>query len=113
MPSLLLFGDYLLSQAVSNQVPSAIRGLTSVFEMGTGVSPVLSSPYSILNNSASTPYLDVSVSDAVDFFRSPSRYALALREIFAYEMLPIASLVGPSHNLNRYFWSNVREISIR
>ena len=32
-------GDYLLSQAVTSQVPSAYKGLTSVFEMGTGGSP--------------------------------------------------------------------------
>ena len=29
-------GDVLLSQVVSNQVPSALKGLTSVFGMGTG-----------------------------------------------------------------------------
>ena len=30
-------GSDLLSRAVSSQVPSALRGLTSVFGMGTGV----------------------------------------------------------------------------
>ncbi len=35
--------DVLLSQVVSNQVPSALKGLTSVFGMGTGVSPSPSS----------------------------------------------------------------------
>ena len=39
-----LFGDYLLSHDVSIVVPSALRGLTSVFGMGTGVSLLLSSP---------------------------------------------------------------------
>ena len=29
-------GNVLLSQVVSNQVPSALKGLTSVFGMGTG-----------------------------------------------------------------------------
>ena len=33
--------DVLLSQAVSHQVPSALKGLTSVFGMGTGVTPSL------------------------------------------------------------------------
>ena len=33
---LLESGDDLLSRAVSSQVPSALRGLTSVFGMGTG-----------------------------------------------------------------------------
>ena len=32
-------GGDLLSQAVSRQVPSAQEGLTSVFGMGTGVTP--------------------------------------------------------------------------
>ena len=30
-------GDVLLSQGITPQVPSALRGLTSVFGMGTGV----------------------------------------------------------------------------
>ena len=40
----LLPGNFLLSQVVTNQVPSALRGLTSVFGMGTGVSLLLSLP---------------------------------------------------------------------
>ena len=38
LPRNIPFGNDLLSQAVSHQVPSALRGLTSVFGMGTGVS---------------------------------------------------------------------------
>lgn len=37
-------GDVLLSQAASRQVSSALESLTSVFEMGTGVSSPLLSP---------------------------------------------------------------------
>ena len=37
-------GDDLLSRAVSSQVPSALRALTSVFGMGTGASLSLLSP---------------------------------------------------------------------
>ena len=37
-------GDDLLSHSVSAAVPSACQGLTSVFGMGTGGSPELSSP---------------------------------------------------------------------
>ena len=37
-------GNVLLSQAVSRQVSSALGSLTSVFEMGTGVSSPLLSP---------------------------------------------------------------------
>ena len=36
LPLSLESGDDLLSRAVSSQVPSALRGLTSVFGMGTG-----------------------------------------------------------------------------
>ena len=39
-------GDVLLFQAASHQVSSALRSLTTVFEMGTGVaSPLLSPDY--------------------------------------------------------------------
>ncbi len=34
-------GSDLLSHTVTSAVPSAMRGLTSVFGMGTGVSPSL------------------------------------------------------------------------
>ena len=46
-------GDDLLSQGVSPQVPSALAVFTSVFGMGTGVSPPLSPPetYEILGAS--------------------------------------------------------------
>ena len=37
-------GSDLLSRAVSSQVPSALKGLTSVFGMGTGGSPSSSPP---------------------------------------------------------------------
>ena len=37
-------GSVLLSRAVSSQVPSALKGLTSVFGMGTGGSLLLSPP---------------------------------------------------------------------
>ena len=41
---LLVPGGVLISRAVASQVPSALRGLTSVFGMGTGGSLLLSSP---------------------------------------------------------------------
>ena len=37
-------GNYLLSQRVAPQVPSALEGLTTVFGMGTGVTLPVSSP---------------------------------------------------------------------
>ena len=43
-----LSGGYLLSQVVSNQVPSALRALTSVFGMVTGVSLLLLLPHFLI-----------------------------------------------------------------
>ena len=43
-------GGDLLSQAVSCQVPSALEGLTSVFGMGTGVTPPPWPPKSVVNS---------------------------------------------------------------
>ena len=40
-------GGVLISRAVASQVPSALRGLTSVFGMGTGGALLLSSPESV------------------------------------------------------------------
>src|ERR1700690_3731012 len=37
-------GNYLLSHTLSRAVPSAQRGLTSVFGMGTGGTPAVRSP---------------------------------------------------------------------
>ena len=37
-------GNVLLSHTVTHAVPSALKGLTSVFGMGTGVTPSLWSP---------------------------------------------------------------------
>jgi hypothetical protein len=37
-------GSDLLSHAVTHAVPSAVEGLTSVFGMGTGVTPLLWPP---------------------------------------------------------------------
>src|SRR5436190_4874810 len=42
-------GGVLLSQGDSPQVPSALAGLTSVFGMGTGVTPPLWPPETVLN----------------------------------------------------------------
>ena len=41
-------GDDLLSQGLSSQVPSALKSLTSVFGMGTGVASSPSSPGNLL-----------------------------------------------------------------
>ena len=40
----MVSGDDLLSHTVASAVPSALLGLTSLFEKGRGVSPVILSP---------------------------------------------------------------------
>ena len=46
---IFLIGCVLLSQEAALQVLSAMQGLTSVFGMGTGVSPTLLQPYSLMD----------------------------------------------------------------
>ena len=48
-------GGDLLSQGVSPQVPSALAGLTSVFGMGTGVTPPLKPPEIVKSDAARVP----------------------------------------------------------
>ena len=48
--SFFIPGSALLSHAVSHAVPSALEGLTSVFGMGTGVTPPLWPPKSVVNS---------------------------------------------------------------
>jgi hypothetical protein len=42
-------GNYLVSHKVALAVPSALRGLTSVFGMGTGVTLSVRSPENLIN----------------------------------------------------------------
>ena len=49
-----LFGNDLLSQAVTHQVPSALTSLTSGFEMGPGVSSSLKSPRDFIHSVSDT-----------------------------------------------------------
>jgi hypothetical protein len=46
-------GNVLLSHTVAHAVPSALKGLTSVFGMGTGISP---SPWSPRNSKTNFKY---------------------------------------------------------
>ena len=45
-------GNDLLSRTVTSTVPSALRGLTAVFGMGTGVSPSVESPENLISGAA-------------------------------------------------------------
>ena len=49
-------GNVLLSHTVARAVPSALRGLTAVFGMGTGVALSLRSPGKIKPNSWEAQY---------------------------------------------------------
>ena len=73
-------GDDLLSRAVSSQVPSTLKGLTSVFGMGTGGTPSLLSP-EMVSSSISFAMSDFCLNDfifhASDIFAflSPSDFS--------------------------------------
>src|SRR5437588_9877793 len=49
-------GGDLLSRAVARAVPSALKGLTSVFGMGTGVTPPASPPRNLANGAKAAPH---------------------------------------------------------
>ena len=49
MGLLIYAGDHLISHTLTRAVPSAQRGLTSVFGMGTGVTLVVNSPANCRN----------------------------------------------------------------
>jgi hypothetical protein len=48
--ALFYLGNVLLSHTLARAVPSGLKGLTSVFGMGTGGSPSLQSPKTYLNS---------------------------------------------------------------
>src|SRR5580700_1525996 len=48
-------GDVLLSHTLAHAVPSGLKGLTSVFGMGTGGTPSLGSPKTCLKIPAASP----------------------------------------------------------
>ena len=56
-----LFGNDLLSQAVTRQVPSALTSLTSGFGMGPGVSSSLESPKRLISLSCDRIVIDPDV----------------------------------------------------
>jgi hypothetical protein len=60
-------GGVLLSRGVSSQVPSALVGLTSVFGMGTGVTPPPWPPETCSQRGASAPSLEDSIASTNDF----------------------------------------------
>src|SRR6266542_6979333 len=65
-------GDDLLSHTLSRAVQSALRGLTSVFGMGTGGSPAVRSP----TKSVVSPQL---VRARADAFADPNKLSKSLR----------------------------------
>ena len=70
-------GGDLLSRTVTSQVPSALKGLTSVFGMGTGVTPSLSPP-EMVNSLMFQPGLERWTRSAVLFFLLAGRW-IAIR----------------------------------
>src|SRR5207302_250012 len=55
-PAHITPGGDLLSRAVARAVPSALKGLTTVFGMGTGVTPPASPPRNLANGGKAAPY---------------------------------------------------------
>jgi hypothetical protein len=66
-------GDVLLSHTVTRAVPSALRGLTAVFGMGTGVALSLWSPGKIQLNSRDRRTSSVLLNDFNEFYGQASR----------------------------------------
>ena len=57
--AVIYVGDDLLSHTLSRAVQSARRGLTSVFGMGTGISPAVRSPATCGVYEASEPRAEI------------------------------------------------------
>ncbi len=86
--SLLVTGDDLLSRVVSNQVPSALKGLTSVFGMRTGGSPSPLSPEWLnVLLAHSQLHSKVQVSFQSIFFFSHDLYIVSLDYEQAFDLL--------------------------
>ena len=85
-------GGDLLSRAVSSQVPSALKGLTSVFGMGTGGTPSPLPPeiVSSLFACSSLSLAHASRYQPVGRFRVANLavYSLGLRSAFAHRTCP-------------------------
>ena len=87
-------GDVLISQAASHQVSSALKSLTSVFGMGTGVTSLLLSP------------------DYVNRFRNLLIYFVVRCTLSSSTLLRAVPSKLNNHLMLKTIWSSVRPISI-
>ena len=87
-------GGDLLSRGFSPQVPSALAGLTSVFGMGTGVTPPLWPPEHLL--SMVREHLEPSIASTSEFDPSPRPISTGqLNALLRLHFRPINVVVWP------------------
>ena len=87
-------GGVLLSQGATPQVPSAQAGLTSVFGMGTGVTPPLWPPEHLL--SMVREHLELSIASTSEFDPSPRPISTGqLNALLRLHFRPINVVVWP------------------
>ena len=72
-------GDFIFSQAVSSQLSSAPKSLTTVFGMGTGVSSSLSSP-EVSQIPSGLPYCTLKT----EYYNQLSEYCFSSISVFSY-----------------------------
>ena len=85
-------GGDLLSRAVSSQVPSALKGLTSVFGMGTGGTPSPLPPEIFFSRFGTSAFLSLPASQPSALLRP--RYLTYLDNCTDFGLLPFARLVS-------------------
>ena len=85
-------GGDLLSRAVSSQVPSALKGLTSVFGMGTGGTPSPLPPEIFFQGSVPSAFLSLPASQPSALLQP--RYLPYLDNCTDFGLLPFARLVS-------------------
>src|SRR5205814_5441733 len=91
--SIAISGGDLLSQGVSPQVPSALAGLTSVFGMGTGVTPPLWPPETGCQFEED---LETSIASTSEFVPSPRPISTGrLNALLRVHLRPINVVVWP------------------
>ena len=93
-------GDVLLSQGVTPQVPSALAGLTSVFGMGTGVTPPLWPPETVLKPGPAGDrracFFERSIASTSEMSPSPRPISTGrLNTLLCVHLRPINVVVSP------------------
>ena len=105
-PSKLIPGDFLLSQGPASQVPSALKSLTSVFGMGTGVASSLKPPGNFISFSLhcslkTTQHISFQLLKTVSRSSPRPISTSQLRTLLLFHTWPIYQLISlESYQLN-------------